>query len=154
MRRVLIVDDDPRVRAALTALIAATADLTVTAAVGTARDACTALATRPVDLILIDVHLPHPDDGITLIQTLSRRYLVVAMSIDGSSRAPALRAGVADFLEKNGNPDDILEALRRPLPPGSGRRGSSAGSPLCRVTSSAPGTPQCRPITSTTTVRW
>ena len=118
MRRVLIVDDDPRVRAALTALITATTDLTVTAAVGTARDACTALATRPVDLILIDVHLPHPDDGITLIQTLSRRYLIVAMSIDGSSRAPALQAGAADFLEKNGNPDDILEALHRPLPPG------------------------------------
>ena len=66
----------------------------------------------------VDVQLPHRDDGITLIQTLSRRYLVVAMSIDGSSRAPALRAGAADFVEKNGNPDDILEALRRPLPPG------------------------------------
>ena len=61
--------------------------------------------------------LPHRDDGITLIQALSRRYLVVAMSIDGSSRAPALQAGAADFLEKNGNPDDILEALHRPLPP-------------------------------------
>ena len=154
MRRVLIVDDDPRVRAALTALITGTTDLTVAAAVGTACDAWAALATRPVDLILIDVHLPHRDDGITLIQTLSRRYLVVAMSIDGARRAAALRAGAADFLEKNGNPDDILEALRRPLPPGSGRRGSSAGSPLCRVTPSAPGTPPCRPITSTTTAHW
>ena len=118
MRRVLIVDDDPRVRAALTALITLTTDLTVAAAVGTARDAGTALATRTVDLVLIDVQLPHPDDGITLIQTLSRRYLVVAMSIDGSSRAPALQAGAADYLEKNGNPDGILEALHRPLPPG------------------------------------
>ena len=117
MRRVLIVDDDPRVRAALTALIAGTTDLTVAAAVGTARDACAALAARPVDLILIDVQLPHRDDGITLIQTLSRRYLVVAMSIDGSRRAAALRAGAAAFLEKNGNPDDILEVLHRPLPP-------------------------------------
>ena len=36
MRRVLIVDDDPRVRAALTALITGTTDLSVTAAVGTA----------------------------------------------------------------------------------------------------------------------
>ncbi len=113
MRRVLIVDDDPRVRAALTALITATTDLTVAAAVGTARDARAALATRPVDLILVDVQLPHRDDGIGLIQTLSRRHLVVAMSIDGSSRAPALHAGAADFLEKNGNPDDILEALHR-----------------------------------------
>ncbi len=113
MRRVLIVDDDPRVRAALTALITATTDLTVAAAVGTARDARAALATRPVDLILVDVQLPHRDDGIGLIQTLSRRHLVVAMSIDGSRRAPALRAGAADFLEKNGNPDDILEALHR-----------------------------------------
>ena len=118
MRRVLIVDDDPRVRAALTVLITATTDLTVAAAVGTARDACAALANRPADLILIDVQLPHRDDGITLIQTLSRRYLVVAMSIDGSRRASGLQAGAEDFLEKNGNPDDILEALRRPLPPG------------------------------------
>ncbi len=115
MRRVLIVDDDPRVRAALTALITATTDLTVAAAVGTARDACAALATRPVDLILVDVQLPHRDDGIGLIQTLSRSHLVVAMSIDGSRRASALQAGAADFLEKNGNPDEILEALHRPL---------------------------------------
>ena len=118
MRRVLIVDDDPRVRAALTALITGTTDLTVAAAVGTARDACAALATRPVDLILVDVQLPHRDEGITLIQTISRRYIIVAMSIDGSSRAPALQAGAADFLEKNGSPDGILEALRRALPPG------------------------------------
>ena len=118
MRRVQIVDDDPRVRAALTALITATTDLTVAAAISTARDAWTALATRPVDLILVDVQLPHRDDGITLIRTLSRRYLVVAMSIDGSSRAAALQAGAVDFLEKNGNPDDILEALRRALPLG------------------------------------
>ena len=118
MRRVLIVDDDPRVRAALTALITGTTDLTVAAAVGTARDAWAALATRPVDLILVDVQLPHRDDGISLIRTLSRRYLVVAMSIDGSRRASGLQAGAADFLEKNGNPDDILEALRRALPSG------------------------------------
>ena len=118
MRRVLIVDDDPRVRAALTALITATTDLTVAAAVGTTRDVCAALATRSVELILVDVQLPHCDDGITLIQTCSRRYLVVAMSIDGSSRAPAQQAGAADFQEKNGNPDDNLEALHRPLSPG------------------------------------
>ena len=115
MRRVLIFDDDPRVRAALTALtalITGTTDLTVAAAVGTARDAWAALATRPVDLILIDVHLPHRDDGITLIQTLSRRYLIVAMSIDGSSRAPALRTGPAG--RRRGLPGKERKPRRHP----------------------------------------
>jgi two-component system nitrate/nitrite response regulator NarL len=112
IHRVLIVEDDSRVRAALTDLLAGTEDFVVTAAVGTAAAAHTVLATAPVDRVLLDVYLPHSDDGMTLIQALSRRYPVIALSIDGTNRTAALRAGATAYLEKDGNPEDILQALR------------------------------------------
>ena len=114
IHRVLIVEDDSRVRAALTDLLAATNDFVVTAAVGTAADAHTVLATAPVDRILMDVHLPNSDDGITLIRALSRRYPVIALSIDGTNRTSALRAGAPRIWEGR-QPEGILQAVAKEL---------------------------------------
>ncbi|NJC69141.1 response regulator transcription factor [Planosporangium thailandense] len=112
MQRVLVVDDDPRVRAALTALLEGTADFVVTASVASAAQARVALAAHSVDTVIVDVHLPRRADGIALIAALSAGHRVVALSIDGTSRNLALAAGATDYVEKTGSPEDILRVLR------------------------------------------
>jgi DNA-binding NarL/FixJ family response regulator len=43
---------------------------------------------------------------------------VVAMSVQGGLAGTALAAGAAAFVEKDGSPDAIIDALRRAGPPG------------------------------------
>ncbi|GIH72973.1 response regulator [Sphaerimonospora thailandensis] len=113
MISILLVDDDSRVRAALTTLLAGIPDVEVVAAVASTREATAVLAAHQVDVVIVDVLLPRREDGIALIRSLSPGHHVVALSIDGSSREPALAAGAADYVEKNGSPEDILRALNK-----------------------------------------
>ena len=110
VHRVLVVDDDPRVRAAVRALLDGTGDLTVVAAAATPDQARAALAATGADCALVDVRLPA---GLDLIGELATRMPVVAFSVSGASRVPAVRAGAAAFVEKDGRADRLLEALRR-----------------------------------------
>ena len=109
VHRVLVVDDDPRVRAAVRALLDGTSDLTVAAEAATPDQARAALAAG-ADCALVDVRLPAGPD---LVGELATRVPVVAFSVSGASRAGALRAGAAAFVEKDGRADRLLQALRR-----------------------------------------
>lgn len=110
VHRVFVVDDDPRVRAAVRALLDGTSDLTVAAEAATPDRARAALAVAGADCALVDVRLPA---GLDLIGELATRVPVVAFSVSGASRAGALRAGAAAFVEKDGRVDRLLQALRR-----------------------------------------
>jgi len=101
-RSLLVVDDDPRVRASLTGALAGD-DLDVRAVDG-AESALAALAERPADLVLTDVKMPGMD-GIELLRTLKERAPkvdVVLMTAyqDLPTVAEAMREGAADFLVK------------------------------------------------------
>jgi DNA-binding NarL/FixJ family response regulator len=116
-RRVLVIDDDIRVRAALGALLASTADLTPTVIAATAAEArAAAEQDGPFDLAIVDVRLPDPATGLALIRRLTPRVLVVAVSVSGAHRAAALAAGATAYLDKDGRPDALLAALRAALP--------------------------------------
>lgn len=111
--RVLIADDDSRVRHALRELIESDPSITV------ACDACTSsdvlecdAALRP-SVILLDLILPQAEDGISLLKLLTRTDSrpVVAMSLRGYLRDQAIAAGAWDFVEKGSAPDVLLAAL-------------------------------------------
>jgi DNA-binding NarL/FixJ family response regulator len=112
--RLLVVDDDARVRAAIGLMVALEDDLVM---VAEAADATAALAlatgTDP-SVGLVDVLLPDEVTGLALVCSLSRRpgCAVVAMSVRGGLREAALAAGAVAFVEKGGDIDALLGAIR------------------------------------------
>jgi DNA-binding NarL/FixJ family response regulator len=112
--RVLIVDDDARVRRALRSLIDCSADLTVVGEAGSTRSAKRLdLELRP-DVVVLDLLLPHAPDGMQVLRELRRRDRpVVAISRMGELGREAMVAGAHAFLEKHGRDvDDLLDMIR------------------------------------------
>ena len=112
--RVLIVDDDPRVRQALGSTVALEADMVM---VAEAADGQTALAvaeaTNP-SVALVDILLPDDVTGLALVCSLEQRpgCEVVAMSVRSGLRAAARAAGAVAFVEKGDDIDALLQAVR------------------------------------------
>jgi DNA-binding NarL/FixJ family response regulator len=112
--RVLIVEDDPRVRAALRSFLSACPGFEVA---GDAADASAALEMareRVPSVVLLDVLLPGAREGLGLLRVLAReaRIPVVAMSIDGELGHSAVEAGACCFLDKASAPELLPAALR------------------------------------------
>ena len=100
--RLLVADDDARVRAAIGQTVALEADLVI---VADAADGAAALAlaeaTGP-SVALVDVLIPDEATGLALVASLCRRpgCAVVAMSVRSGLRRAALAAGAVAFAEK------------------------------------------------------
>lgn len=97
--RVLVLDDDPRVRTGLHRLLEATPDVVK---VGLGADA---------DVALVDVDLPDHAAVAARVRSLAGGVPVVALSLAGSARPVALAAGARAFVEKDAGTDALLAAL-------------------------------------------
>jgi DNA-binding response OmpR family regulator len=120
---ILIVDDEPDVRDVLQEYLASQGY----AAIGAdGADAARALvAAQPVDLALIDIHMPG-EDGLSLARHLRERYASVAIVMLTSSatvvdRIVGLEMGADDYVPKPFDPRELLARVRSVL-----RRMSSA----------------------------
>ena len=116
--RLLVVDDDPRVRQAIALTIALEPDLVI---VAEAADATTALALADgadPSVALVDLLVPEDVTGLALVRSLSERphCAVVAMSIRGGLRDAALADGAVAFVEKSGDIDAVLDVVRAVAP--------------------------------------
>ena len=109
--RVLVVDDDPRVRAGLAGALGATAGVALVAVTGTPARALAVAAAGRADVALVDALLPTLADGMALVRGLARHLPVVAISLDGSRRRDALAAGAVAYVEKDGALDDLVATL-------------------------------------------
>ena len=115
MIRLLICEDDPRVRQTLSRVAGSQADLEVVAEVGSGEEALAVVAKDPVDVIVLDVHLPKID-GIEVIRLMRERGVespVVVLSAD--DRAATRLRGFDDvsFLSKGTSGAlDVLAAIR------------------------------------------
>jgi DNA-binding NarL/FixJ family response regulator len=115
--RVLVVDDDPLVRAGLGLMLGGRDDLTV---VGEAADGAEALAQhdrlRP-DVVLMDIRMPGMD-GLAATEALRARAdapeVIVLTTFDADEHVlRALRAGAAGFLLKDTAPAEIVTGIQR-----------------------------------------
>ncbi|TGN72704.1 response regulator transcription factor [Streptomyces bauhiniae] len=114
---VLLVDDEPLVRAGLRAVLAAQPDIEV---VGEAADGAAVIplvrSLRP-DVVAMDVRMPLLD-GIEATRAVLRtvdgppKILVVTTFEDDEYVYEALRAGADGFLLKRSRPEEIVHAVR------------------------------------------
>ncbi|MGK5520133.1 response regulator [Micromonospora sp. URMC 107] len=114
--RVLLVDDQPLVRAGLRVLIADAPDIDVVGEAGTGADAVRLAHEVVPDVVLMDLRMPGMD-GIRATRAITAhggvtRVLVLTTFDDDEHVHAALRAGASGFLVKDMALDDILHAVR------------------------------------------
>jgi DNA-binding response OmpR family regulator len=121
---ILIIDDEPDVREVLEEYFSAHGYIAISAEnAGTAR----ALAAQhPVDLALVDIHMPG-EDGLSLARHLRERYTRIGVVMLTSAatvvdRIVGLEMGADDYVAKPFDPRELLARVKSVL-----RRISAAG---------------------------
>ncbi|WP_435974779.1 response regulator [Streptomyces sp. Qhu_M48] len=114
--RVLLVDDQPLVRAGLRVLMADSHDLAVVGEAGTGGEAVRLARELRPDVVVMDVRMPGMDGieatGIVTAGPDAPRVLVLTTFDDDEYVYGALRSGASGFLVKDMALDDILAAIR------------------------------------------
>ena len=112
---ILVVDDDPHVRA-LYAIVLREAGATVTLS-GTALEAVQLVDLHPPDVVVTDLHMPR-HDGVWLLQEAKRRMpgtpvIVVTGAVSTTGDDPLLDLGFAESLHKPLILSQLAEAVAR-----------------------------------------
>lgn len=113
MAHILVVDDEPGLRAFVADALTAAGHLTVTAPDGA--NALRELGARPFDLLVLDLRMPGRFDGMDVLRHARAEWPevpVIVLTAHGSveTAVEAMRLGAVDFLEK---PVDGPAELRR-----------------------------------------
>ncbi|MFF0114130.1 response regulator [Streptomyces prasinus] len=112
--RVLVADDNPVVRAGLTALLSGREGMRVVAEAADGDEACRAARDHHPDVILLDVRMPGTD-GISALPYLVRIAPVVMLTYSGESEIveEALRRGAGGYLVHGEfTADQLVSAVR------------------------------------------
>ncbi|MEV8015461.1 response regulator transcription factor [Streptomyces sp. NPDC086554] len=115
--RVLLVDDQPLVRAALRMVITEAPDIEVAGEAGNGTEAVRLTEELRPDVVVMDIRMPGMDgiEATRLITTgpSAETHVIVLTTFDDDDYVyGALRAGAAGFLVKDMALDDILAAVR------------------------------------------
>ena len=120
--RVLIVDDQPLIRAGFRMILSSQPDITVVGEAGDGAEAVRLVASlrqagQPADIVVMDIRMPVLD-GVAATRQLcadpeTAPRVVVLTTFDTDEDAFAsLQAGASGFLLKNAPPEDVLAAIR------------------------------------------
>jgi two-component system response regulator HydG len=123
-RSVLIVDDDPIVASALSAILGARGY--APRAVESVESAKRALDASDYDALLLDLYLPDGDGmevlGVALDRALPPQVLLMTARADLRGAVEAMRRGAADYIEKPFDAADLTMRLERALESAAVRR--------------------------------
>ncbi|MFC3995627.1 response regulator [Nocardiopsis sediminis] len=114
---VLIVDDDPLLRAGLAMMLGGAGDIRVLAEAGDGGEVPALVDRHAPDVVLMDIRMPGTD-GLTATEALRSRRdapeVIVLTTFDADEHIlRALRAGAAGFVLKDTPPAEIVDAVRR-----------------------------------------
>lgn len=115
--RVALVDDHSIVRRGLSAYFAAQPDITIVGEAASGEEALRHAATWQADVIVMDVLMPGGIDGIETTRRLKRLLpqtpiIILSGYADDARVIGALRAGAITYVEKDSQPEQLLEAVR------------------------------------------
>jgi DNA-binding NarL/FixJ family response regulator len=114
--RVLVVDDDPMVRASLRVMLGGHDDIEIVSLLGDG-DEITPAHTTAAHVILMDVVMARVD-GLTATARITARNphpaVIILTTFDADDHIlEALRVGAAGFLLKDTTPEQLVEGIRR-----------------------------------------
>ena len=115
--RVLVVDDDPLVRAGLAMILDTTPEIALVGEAADGVEVAAALDAHHPDVVLMDIRMPRID-GLTATELLRARpdppEVIVLTTFHADEYVlRALRAGASGFLLKDTAPTEILRAISR-----------------------------------------
>lgn len=115
--RILIVEDEVKIRRGLAALIARQTDNEIVGEAKNGKEGLVLIMQTNPDLVITDVRMPEMD-GLEMLEALAeRRISVHCVILSGYSEfeyaKKAIRYGVDDYLLKPLAPEDILELLNK-----------------------------------------
>jgi len=112
--RVMIVDDEAVARSRLRRLLAAHADVSITAEAADGRSALDAILAHRPDVVFLDVRMPELD-GFEVLAELSPHEIPAIVFVTAfSEHAPkAFDVGALDYLLKPYDPDRLAQTLTR-----------------------------------------
>jgi len=117
--RIIVVDDHPVVRFGLVSILSLQPDMVVVADVGSGEEACAICASRPADVVLMDLRLPGMSgaDAIRAMrQTAPDLRFIVLTTYDGDEDiAKALEVRVYTVLVGRGGQVPIPVQVRDPM---------------------------------------
>ncbi|GID30613.1 response regulator [Paractinoplanes brasiliensis] len=117
MIRVLVVDDQPMIRAGIHAILDSQPDLSVVGEAENGRVAIERTRSLRPDVVLMDVRMPELDGLAATREILSggghtpRVLMLTTFDIDDYVYE-ALRAGASGFLLKDSDPEELMRAVR------------------------------------------
>lgn len=114
--RVLVVDDDPLVRTALSHFVSRDPQIEVIGQAESGLEALTFVERDRPDVIMMDVQMPEMD-GIAATRALVDRWpdirVLAVTTLDGSDTVlPMLSAGASGYMLKDSSAESILAAVR------------------------------------------
>ncbi len=122
MIRVVVVDDQPLVRAGIVMLVNAEEDITVVAEATDGQEALTLVRAQRPDVVLMDVRMPGTDgvaatravvnEGLTAQSGQPIGIIILTTYHIDEAVYAALRAGASGFLLKDAAPAEIVNAIR------------------------------------------
>jgi len=115
--RVVLVDDDPLVRAGLSLMLGGSAELEIVGEAGDGAEGLEVIARTRPDVVLMDIRMPRMD-GLTATQRLSEQpdppEVIVLTTFDADEHVVrALALGARGFLLKDTSPPMIVEAIEK-----------------------------------------
>lgn len=117
MVRVLLVDDDERVRRGWQMRLALEPDIVVVGAAGELETAVTTATTTQPHVILLDIKLPGSNglDGLNQLRQAAPGCAIIIITVydSAANRRQALTAGANAFISKQANFDQLLALIRR-----------------------------------------
>jgi DNA-binding NarL/FixJ family response regulator len=117
MIRVLIADDHAVVRRGIRQILGDEHDITVVAEASTSTEVMNHLRKQPIDLVLLDMTMPKKH-GLELLKDIKVEFpkvkvLVLSMYPVDQFGIRALKAGAGGYLTKDGDPVELVNAIRK-----------------------------------------